>query len=222
MRALRLIFLGAPGTGKGTQAKRLSDRFGFDALSSGHLLRTEAAAGSEIGRKAEGYMKAGDLVPDEVITGVMLAGIAQLPGERAFILDGFPRTLPQAEALDAGLASADRPIDGVLDFQMDDALIIRRITGRRSCNRCGATYNIEFLPPKAADICDECSERLIQRADDREDVVVTRLETYREQTAPLVAYYQERDLLQTVDASGSADEVTAATVAAVESLDRGE
>lgn len=217
-----MVFLGGPGTGKGTQAKRLSDRFGFVALSSGHLLRIEVDAGSDLGREAEPYLKSGALVPDVVITGVMLSAIEKLSGEQGIILDGFPRTVPQATALDAGLATAGRPIDAAIDFQMEDGLIVRRITGRRSCNRCGATYNIDFLPPKATEICDVCSERLIQRADDREDVVVARLATYRAQTAPLVTYYSDRGLLHTVDASVAADDVTAAIVGVVEMLDRSE
>jgi len=207
MPASRLIFLGPPGTGKGTQAQRLAERLGLVQLSSGDVLRREVKEGTEIGRRAEQYMRAGTLVPDEVITGVMLAAVDKRPPASGFILDGFPRTVPQAEALDAGLKSRGLDIQLVLDFQLDDQEIIRRIVTRRVCGACGATYNTEFMPPKVAGRCDRCGGEVTQRVDDREDVVRTRLQTYRAQTAPLIGYYTRRGLLRRVDAGVGADQV---------------
>lgn len=218
----RLIFLGPPGSGKGTQAARLQERFGLVQLSSGDALRREVKEDSAIGRKAQEYMQAGTLVPDEVITGVMLAAIDKLPTESGFILDGFPRTVPQAEALDAGLKQRGIEIDGVLDFQLDDAEIIRRIVSRRVCSECGATYNTGFMPPKVDGVCDKCGGTVVQRVDDREDVVATRLATYRAQTAPLIGYYSERGRFHTVDATVGADSVAAEVVRIVDSMSKAE
>jgi len=221
MAARRLIFLGPPGSGKGTQAVRLAERLGLVQLSSGDALRRERAEGSEIGRKAAQYMDAGTLVPDEVITGVMLAAIAKLPAGTGFILDGFPRTVPQAEALSAGLQARKLKVDAVIDFKLDDAEIIRRIVERRVCKACAATYNLSFLPPKVAGVCDKCQGELIQRPDDRREVVVTRLETYRAQTAPLIAYYTQQGLLQSVDSAAGADAVQAQVARLIEAPGRG-
>jgi adenylate kinase len=209
MAARRLIFLGPPGSGKGTQAVRLAERLGLVQLSSGDALRRERQDGSEIGRKAAQYMDAGTLVPDNVITGVMLAAIAKLPAGKGFILDGFPRTAPQAESLERGLRERGLKIDAVIDFRLDDAEIIRRIVERRVCQGCAATYNLSFLPPKVAGTCDKCGGKLIQRPDDCEQVVATRLATYRVQTAPLIDYYAGRGLLQSVDSSTGAGAVQA-------------
>ncbi len=208
MPAQRLIFLGPPGSGKGTQAARVQDKIGLVQLSSGDALRRERKEGSEIGRKAAEYMDAGTLVPDEVITGVMLAAIDKLPAGSGFILDGFPRTVAQAESLDAGLKQRQLAIDVVLDFKLADDEIIRRIVERRVCGDCGATYNLSFLPPKQDGICDKCGgHNIIQRPDDCEKVVRTRLETYRAQTAPLVEYYSGTGLLHTVDSATGAEAV---------------
>ena len=218
MAVTRLIFLGPPGSGKGTQAQRLAEKSGLVQLSSGDVLRREVKEGSEIGQKAYSYMQAGTLVPDEVITGVMLAAVDKLPAGTGFILDGFPRTVPQAEALEAGLKERDLAAQAVLDFQLDDAEIIRRIVTRRVCNDCSATYNTEFMPPKQAGVCDRCGGEVIQRVDDREDVVATRLETYRAQTAPLIGFYGDRGLLRSVDASVGADGVQETVDCIVDSL----
>ncbi len=209
MAAAHLIFLGPPGSGKGTQAQRLAERSGYVQLSSGDVLRRERQDGSPIGRKAASYMDAGTLVPDDVVTGVMLAGIDRLPKGAGFILDGFPRTVPQAEALSAGLAERGLAIDAVINFELDDEEIINRIVGRRVCTKCGATYNVSFLPPKAEGRCDKCSCELIQRKDDRREVIATRLETYRAQTAPLIAYYAQRGRLHTVNSASGAAAVEA-------------
>lgn len=215
---LRLVLLGPPGAGKGTQAKRLCDRFGLIALSSGDILRAEIREGSEVGKKASQYVSAGTLVPDDVITAVMLVGIDKVPAGKGFILDGFPRTVPQAESLEQGFRSRGVAIAAVLDFNMDDRDIVQRIVNRRSCGKCNAVYNVAFLPPKQPDICDVCGSALVQRVDDREDVVTTRLKTYRAQTAPLVEFYRGRGLLRRIDASASADAVEAAARKIVESI----
>ena len=219
MAVTRLIFLGPPGSGKGTQAQRLGQAWGLTPLSSGDVLRREVKEGSQVGKKAHQYMAAGTLVPDEVITDVMLSAVEKLPAGTGFILDGFPRTVPQAEALTAGLQQRGLDVQAVLDFQLDDAEIIRRIVSRRVCSDCGATYNTEFMPPKVADVCDECGGQVIQRVDDREDVVATRLVTYRAQTAPLIGYYSEQGLLRSVDASADVDVVEEAVGRIAASLD---
>ncbi len=219
MEYKRLIFLGPPGTGKGTQATRMSERFGLAAMSSGDTLRSEIKQGTEVGQKAAQYVRAGTLVPDDVITGVMLAAINKLPPNKGFILDGFPRTVAQAEALAAGLGRADGRIDAAIDFQMDDRLIVERIVSRRVCSQCAATYNLRFLPPQVEGVCDKCGGEVVQRVDDREDVIKTRLETYRSQTAPLIEFYSQRGLLRTVDASLEAQAVERQVVRVIEALD---
>jgi adenylate kinase len=209
MPAKRLIFLGPPGSGKGTQANHVSERLSLVAMSSGDTLRAEIKAGSDVGQRAAQYVRAGTLVPDDVVTGVMLSAITGLPPGTGFILDGFPRTVPQAEALEAGLRAAGVAIDAAIDFQIEDGLIVQRIVSRRVCGDCGATYNTRFLPPRVEGVCDKCGGEVVQRVDDREDVIRTRLETYRSQTAPLIEFYSERGLLRRVDASQEAQAVAA-------------
>lgn len=218
---MRLLLLGPPGAGKGTQAKRMSRRYGLTALSSGDILRGQIQIGSAVGKRAAPFVSSGALVPDDVITDVMLAGIAGTPYRTGFILDGFPRTLPQAQALDEGIEDLGVDITAVLNFDMDDRDIVSRIVGRRSCGKCGAVYNVDFLPPKTADVCDVCGSPLVQRVDDREDVVVNRLKTYRAQTAPLVKYYSDKGLLHTIDASAAADAVEAQVGLMIDSLSAG-
>jgi len=218
MAAKRCIFTGPPGCGKGTQGSRMTDRFGLIAVSSGDMLRAEIKAASDVGMKAQQFVQAGTLVPDEIITGVMLAGIERLSKDRGFILDGFPRTLAQASALGKGLEDAGLSIDAVIDFQIDDRLVVERIVSRRVCGNCGATYNVMFFPPKAEGVCDKCGGEVAQRIDDTEAVVQTRLDTYRSLTAPLIEYYSSRGLLRTVDASQSADAVEAQVTEIIDSL----
>ncbi len=219
MANVRLVFLGPPGSGKGTQAQRLCDRLGLMQLASGDVLRREVREKTEIGCKASEYMNAGRLVPDDVITGIMLGAIERLGSGSGFVLDGFPRTVPQAEALETELKRAGRPLHAVLDFRLDDDEIVRRVMTRRVCIDCGAAYNTEFMPPKVAGVCDRCGGEVIQRADDREETVRTRLATYRAQTAPLIGYYTARGLLHSVDASVGANAVQAEVLRQVEALD---
>ncbi len=212
MVSRRLVFLGPPGAGKGTQASRLSQRLGLAALASGDTLREEIRKGSQVGRQAEKYVSAGKLVPDDVITGVMLAAIREIGPGRGFILDGFPRTVPQAEALEAGLAADGHRLDAVVDFHVADETIVERIARRRICSQCGRLYNVRFFPPPEDGRCRTCGGQVIQRVDDREDVVVTRLATYRRETEPLIEFYRDRGLLVSVDAGAPPDEVEAAVV----------
>lgn len=209
MTAMRLLFLGPPGVGKGTQAQRLAERLGLQVVGSGDTLRREIKDGSAIGQQAAKYVSAGALVPDDVITGVMLAGLLKMPSERGFILDGFPRTVPQAEALEAGLAKVSRKLGAVVHLTADDGRIVERMTGRRICSNCQATYNLRFSPPRTPGVCDVCGGPVVQRADDTEDVIRTRLETYRRQTAPLVAFYRQRGLLHDVNGEAAAEQVEA-------------
>lgn len=216
--AVRLVFLGPPGSGKGTQARRLGKRFNLVALSSGDTLRQEMKLGSAVGRQAEQYVNGGTLVPDDLITDVMLAGMQKLPKGSGCIFDGFPRTVPQAESLAAKLAGSGERVGQVFDFHLPDEVIIGRIVGRRVCTKCGATYNMDHFPPKRPGVCDECGSRLVQREDDCAEVIRTRLETYRSQTAPLVAFYRQRGLLHSVDASRPADQVECELAQVVETL----
>lgn len=216
--AIRLIFMGPPGSGKGTQAQRLNQRLNLTQLSSGHVLRTEIKEGSPIGKQAAEYVESGGLVPDEIITGVMLAAMDKLPVDSGFILDGFPRTVPQAETLEQGMAERGWSVDAVLDFEMPDDVIVQRISKRLVCTNCGATYNAEFLPPRVVGICDLCGGTVSQRKDDQPEVVRHRLHTYREQTEPLVAYYKQRDLLHVIDSFHSAGEVERMVLGVVQQL----
>jgi adenylate kinase len=218
MATKRFIFTGPPGSGKGTQGSRMSERFQLMPMSSGDTLRNEIKAGSEVGKKAQQFVQAGTLVPDEVITGVMLSAIRKLPHDKGFILDGFPRTAPQAESLTAGLRELRYNINAVIDFQIPDNLIIDRIVSRRVCGSCGATYNVRFFPPKKDGVCDKCGGPVKQRVDDTEAVVKTRLETYRAQTAPLIQYYEKQGLLRSVDASLDAAAVEEQVVKIIETL----
>jgi adenylate kinase len=194
-----VILFGPPGAGKGTQAERLTARFGFEHLSSGDVLRAERASGTELGKKVAGYMDAGALVPDGIIIEVIIARVLASGGQAGVLLDGFPRTLPQAEQLDKALALTGKKVDLVLSMRVPDELIVERITGRRMCPSTGKIYHVKYLPPKVEGICDETGEKLIQRSDDTEPVVRQRLAAYHQQTEPLEVYYRQRGVLAEVD-----------------------
>ena len=213
--------MGPPGAGKGTQASALAERFGMAHLSSGDIFRAEKAGGSDLGRKLAEYMSAGQLVPDAMVVEIMAKAITGADASAGLMLDGFPRTVPQAEALDTQLAKAKKPLDGVVVITCDDEAIVERITGRRSCPKCGRIYHVKYLAPRQAGVCDDCAgAELVQRADDKEDVVRDRLRAYRAQTKPVIGYYRSRGEVRVVevDGNGSPDQVTAAAVEAVGAL----
>ena len=212
---MRLILLGPPGAGKGTQCKRIIDKYEGTHLSSGDILRSQRAAGTELGRKAQGFMDSGVLVPDDVIIDMMIAAIKESSG--GYVLDGFPRTVAQSEELDKALAAAEEKIDAIVDLQVDDEVISARLVGRRSCPKCGAVYHIENLKPKADGICDKDGEKLVQRDDDKADVVSNRLKTYHAQTAAVVGYYQGAgNKIIKIDAGQDVDEVTKSVLDALD------
>jgi len=204
---MRIVLLGAPGAGKGTQCKRIAERYGLAHLSSGDILRAERAAGSELGGRARQFMDSGALVPDELIVEMMAAAIDKA-GRNGFVLDGFPRTVNQAVELAQYMAGDDRKIDAVLNLVIDDEVIAARMTGRRSCPKCGAVYHIENLKPKVAGICDNDGTGLIQRPDDTLEVVKRRLETYHRQTEPVVDYYRNSSTVYDIDASEDVEKVS--------------
>jgi adenylate kinase len=218
---MRVVLLGAPGAGKGTHCKRIADRYRVAHLSSGDILRRERAAGTELGRKAQSYMDAGALVPDELIVEMMTNAIHAAAA--GYVLDGFPRTVNQAEVLDKALAAQSTGIDMVMNLRVSDDVVLQRITGRRSCPQCGAVYHVRNLPPRTPGVCDRDGTPLVQRPDDTEDVVRNRLETYYRQTEPVVDYYQARRTVLDVDADGEADAVAAGIFQKLDALaeDRG-
>ncbi len=205
---MRPVLLGAPGAGKGTHCKRIADRYGVAHLSSGDILRRERAEGTELGKQAQSYMDAGALVPDDLIVEMMTRAIRQAPAA-GYVLDGFPRTVHQAEVLDKSLVALDGGVDMVINLQVDDDVVVERITGRRSCPACGAIYHVKNMPPKVDEVCDSDGTPLVQRPDDTEQVVRNRLETYYRQTEPVVDYYKARRTVHDIDANQDADSAAA-------------
>ncbi len=204
---MRLIMLGAPGAGKGTQAKKVAEAYGIPHISTGDIFRANIKNGTELGKKAKSYMDAGGLVPDELVCDLVADRIAQDDCAKGFILDGFPRTIPQAEALDAAVAKLGCQVDYAVNVDVPDSVIVNRMGGRRACVGCGATYHIEFNPPKTEGICDVCGKELILRDDDKPETVQNRLRVYHEQTQPLIDFYEKKGVLMTVDGTRSMDEV---------------
>jgi adenylate kinase len=204
---VRIVLLGAPGAGKGTQCKLIVARYGLLHLSSGDILRQHRAEGTQLGNKAQNYMDSGELVPDQIIVEMMTEAIKKA-APAGFILDGFPRTVAQAEELDKALAKNGEDIDAILNLQIDDEIVAERITGRRSCPKCGAVYHIRNLRPKIDGVCDNDGAKLIQRPDDSLEVVANRLKTYHEQTEPVVDYYRQNGTVYDIDANADADEVS--------------
>jgi adenylate kinase len=206
---MKLILLGPPGAGKGTQAKRLEDSRGLKQLSTGDMLRAAVESGSDIGREAKRIMDAGKLVPDEVMIRMIDERIGRPDCKNGIILDGFPRTSPQAEALDAMLARHGERIDAVIEMAVDQEALVERIAGRFSCGKCGAVYHDKFRPPKVKDRCDVCGANdFRRRPDDKPETVKTRLQAYLEQTAPILPYYGKKGILRQVDGMAAPDEVT--------------
>jgi len=206
----RVVFLGPPGAGKGTQAGRLARNWGVPHIATGDMLREAAANKTPLGLQAKGFMDRGALVPDDVVIRLADERLEQRDAARGWVLDGFPRTVAQAEALDTMLRSRGLELDRVVFFQVSRAELLRRITGRRVCPQCGATYNVLFAPPRTPDRCDRCGAELHQRPDDSEAAVAERLDVYQRQTAPLLDYYRRRGALVEVGGEGTVDEVETA------------
>jgi adenylate kinase len=204
---VRLIFLGPPAAGKGTQARRLAAKHGMPHISTGDMLRTAVKIGSYLGREAKRDMDRGVLVPDDVMIGIIHERLQQPDCERGFILDGFPRTLPQAEALSELLKSLHTPLDYVVNMEVPDEEVLRRMSGRLTCQNCGTMFSLMLDPPKMPGHCDYCGGYLIHRVDDRIETVHERLEIYRQSTQPLIEYYRARGLLKTIDGTGSIDKI---------------
>jgi len=196
---MNIILLGGPGAGKGTQAKLIVEKYGIPQISTGDMLREAVKQGTELGKKAKEYMDKGELVPDEIVIGIVKERLKQPDCEKGFILDGFPRTIAQAEALDKMLEELGKKIDAVINIHVPEEEIIKRIVNRRTCKKCGAIYHLIYSPPKEPNKCDKCGGELYQRDDDKEETVRERLRVYREQTEPLIEYYKKKGILYNVD-----------------------
>lgn len=204
---MKIIMLGAPGAGKGTQAKKIASKYGIPHISTGDIFRANIKEGTELGKKAKTYMDQGLLVPDELVVDLVVDRLQQEDCGKGYVLDGFPRTIPQAESLDAALEKLGEKMDYAIDVDVPDENIIKRMGGRRACVGCGATYHIEYNPTKTEGICDACGEKLILRDDDKPETVQKRLGVYHEQTQPLIEYYKNADILKTVDGTMDMEDV---------------
>lgn len=210
---MKIIMLGAPGAGKGTQAKQIAAKYGIPHISTGDIFRANIKNGTDLGKKAKEYMDQGLLVPDELTCDLVMDRIAQEDCAKGFVLDGFPRTIPQAEALDAALTKIGQAMDYAIDVDVPDENIINRMSGRRACLNCGATYHLVSIPPKKEGICDTCGNELVLRDDDQPETVKKRLDVYHEQTQPLIDYYQKKGILKSVDGTRPMEQVFEAIVA---------
>ena len=205
---MNIIMLGPPGSGKGTQAQRLIDKYGVPQVSTGDLLRAAVKNGTALGQEAKKFMDAGKLVPDEVVVGMVKERLSQADAAKGFILDGFPRTVPQAESLDKTLAGVGKAIDKVISIEVPDRDVVERLSGRRTCKGCGAMYHVKFSPPKKDGVCDKCGGELYQRSDDNAATIENRLKVYHDQTAPLKAYYGKKGLVSEIAGVGDIDGIT--------------
>jgi adenylate kinase len=204
---MKIIMLGAPGAGKGTQAKMIAEKFSIPHISTGDIFRANIKNGTELGKKAKEYMDQGQLVPDELTVEILLDRVANEDCKNGYVLDGFPRTIPQADVLDKELTKLGDKVDFAINVDVPDENIVRRMSGRRACLKCGATYHIEHIPPKKEGICDTCGSELVQRDDDKPETVQNRLKVYHEQTQPLIEYYDNKKILRTVDGTKDMQEV---------------
>ena len=207
---MKIVMLGAPGAGKGTQAKMIAEEYGIPHVSTGDIFRANIKNGTELGMEAKKYMDQGLLVPDELTVKILLDRVAQEDCKNGYVLDGFPRTIPQAEVLDKALNEIGEKIDYAINVDVPDENIVRRMGGRRACLSCGATYHIEHIPPKAEGICDVCGQELVLRDDDKPETVQNRLNVYHEQTQPLIEFYHAKGVLRTVDGTLDMKDVFAA------------
>ena len=209
---MKIIMLGAPGAGKGTQAKQIADKYSIPHISTGDIFRANIKNGTELGKKAKQYMDQGALVPDELTCDLVMDRIQQDDCKNGFVLDGFPRTIPQAEALDAALGKINEKMDYAIDVDVPDENIVNRMSGRRACLNCGATYHLISIPPKVEGICDRCGSEIVLREDHKPETVQKRLKVYHEQTQPLIDYYKNQGILKSVDGTQPMDEVFKAIV----------
>ena len=206
-KIMKIVMLGAPGAGKGTQAKKIAGKYGIPHVSTGDIFRANIKNGTKLGMQAKAYMDAGNLVPDEITIGMLLDRIHQEDCEKGYVLDGFPRTIPQAESLTAALKERGESIDYAIDVDVPDENIIRRMSGRRACLSCGATYHIVYNAPKKEGVCDQCGEPLVLRDDDKPETVQNRLNVYHRQTQPLIDYYKKEGVLAQVDGTQDMEQV---------------
>lgn len=213
---MRLVLLGPPGAGKGTQASAIVDKYSIPHISTGDIFRANIKNGTELGKQAEAYMNKGLLVPDELVVSIVKDRLTEEDCKDGFLLDGFPRTVNQAEALDKELKDMNLKLDKVINIEVGKEILIERAIGRRICKSCGSTYHIKFSPPKEENICDKCGGELYQRDDDKVETVEKRIEVYLEQTQPLIDYYDKKDLLLNVDGTKSIEEVFEEIVASLE------
>ncbi len=204
---MKIIMLGAPGAGKGTQAKMIAEKFNIPHISTGDIFRANIKNGTELGKKAKEFMDKGQLVPDELTVEILLDRVANDDCKNGYVLDGFPRTIPQADVLDKELTKLGDKVDFAINVDVPDENIVRRMSGRRACLKCGATYHIEHIPPKTEGICDKCGSELVQRDDDKPETVQNRLSVYHEQTQPLIDYYEKKNILKSVDGTKDMQEV---------------
>ena len=210
---MKIIMLGAPGAGKGTQAKMIADKYQIPHISTGDIFRTNIKNGTELGKEAKKYMDQGLLVPDELTVKILLDRVAQPDCANGYVLDGFPRTIPQAEVLDKALTELNDKIDYAINVDVPDENIVKRMSGRRACVACGSTYHIEHIPPKKEGVCDKCGEPLILRDDDKPETVLNRLKVYHDQTQPLIDFYTGKGVLKSVDGTVDMQDVFASIVA---------
>ena len=210
---MKIIMLGAPGAGKGTQAKMIADKYQIPHISTGDIFRANIKNGTELGKEAKKYMDQGLLVPDELTVKILLDRVAQPDCANGYVLDGFPRTIPQAEVLDKALTELNDKIDYAINVDVPDENIVKRMSGRRACVACGATYHIEHIPPKKEGVCDKCGETLILRDDDKPETVLNRLKVYHYQTQPLIDFYTKKGVLKSVDGTVDMQDVFASIVA---------
>ncbi len=213
---MKIIMLGAPGAGKGTQAKMIAKKYGIPHISTGDIFRANIKNGTELGMKAKSFMDKGELVPDGLTIGMLLDRVGQPDCKEGYVLDGFPRTIPQAEELDRALAERDEEIDYAVNVDVPDENIVKRMSGRRACLKCGATYHVEHIPPKREGICDTCGGELVLREDDRAETVQNRLKVYHDQTQPLIDFYRGKGILRSVDGTMDMQDVFAAIAGILE------